>query len=555
MINPEKDFLDQAKITFFSYDQWREKFLNTVLWFMSALGIGLVVANVPSATSLELVIFVILAISLLAATMLPIPYTIKAGTMIAVGYFVGLYNVIGSGPWADGTVFFLAVSIFTSLLFDGRSDWYMFALNVLSLVVMSILDLTGVFHITQAGLPPAKFGLWLTYSADYIALAIASIWAINLLKAEFKTISEQFRSALFFVTKDRTELERRVDERTIGLVRKTDQLRAASYIAHQTAESQDMESIITNVVNLVTEQFGFYHTGLFLMNETGDEVVLQAASSEGGKLMLERGYSAKVDAHGSLVGMVAAQKKPRIALDVGADAVSFNNTDLPMTRSEVAIPLLVHNRVLGVLDIQSDQQQAFKVDDIDVLQTLTDQVAVAIENARLLDEAQSALLQIEALTTVRTREAWNQKIQKGNYTYTYTPLGLRAGKESEDGEKALNVPIVLKGQKIGTISLSRKGNNTSWTGLDQDLVNEVAYQTGLAIDNIRLVEDATQRAKQEQTVGELATRFSQSLDIDSLLQTAARELGQVTDVSEVSIFIGQIPEQATQKKRAKRTAS
>jgi GAF domain-containing protein len=552
MTNSKNNILDEANITVFNYDQWRGKFLGTVLWFMSALGIGLVIANIPSATPLELTIFVILAIALLAATMLPFPYAIKAGTLIAVGYFISLYNVINSGPWADATVFFLAITVFTSLLFDGKKDWYIFALNMFSLITMSILDVTGIFHITRSELPTADLGLWLTYCADYIALAVASIWAINLLKAEFKTISEQFRAALFFVTKDRTELERRVDERTVGLVKKTDQLRAASYIAHQTAELQDIGAIVANVVNLITEQFGFYHTGLFLMNETGDAVILHAASSEGGKQMVEQGYSAKVGAYGNLVGMVAAQKKTRIALDVGADAVSFNNPDLPLTRSEVAIPLLAHNRVLGVLDIQSDQQQAFKLEDIDVMQTLTDQVAVAIENARLLDESQSALLQLEALTTVRTREAWNQKIQEGNFTYTYTPLGMRAGKESEDADKALKVPIILKGQKIGSILLSRK-DNTPWSSLDQDLVTEVAYQTGLAVDNIRLVEDATQRAKQEQTVGELATRFSQSLDIDSLLQTAARELGRVSDVAEVSVFIGQIPEQIAQKKRVKRT--
>jgi GAF domain-containing protein len=551
MTNVEKTILDQAGTTVFNYDQWRGKFLNTVLWFMSVLGIGLVIANIPSATIPELSIFAILILALLTATLLPLRYSVKAGTLIAVGYFVGLYNLIVSGPWADATLFFLAITLFASLLFDERIDWYIFTINTLSMVIIVTLDITGIFHVAQTGLPQPSLGLWLTYSADYIALAIASIWAVNLLKTEFKTISEQFRSALFFVTKDRTELERRVEERTAGLVKKTDQLRAASYIAHQTAELQDMEAILNIVVNLITEQFGFYHTGMFLMNETGDEVILQAASSEGGKQMIQKGYALKVGAQG-IVGNVAIQKKSRIALDAGPDAVSFHYPELPMTRSEVAIPLITRNKVLGILDIQSDQQQAFRTEDIDVLQTLADQVAVAIENARLLDEAQSALMQIEALTTVRTREAWHQKTREGNFTYTYTPLGIRAGKESEYPAKTVKAPIILRGQKIGSISLSRK-DETPWTGSDQDLINEVAYQTGLAVDNIRLVEDATKRARQEQTVGELATRFSQSLDIDGLLQTAARELGQVTDVAEVSVYIGQIPEQAPQKKRTKRT--
>jgi len=249
---------------------------------------------------------------------------------------------------------------------------------------------------------------------------------------------------------------------------------------------------------------------------------------------------------------VVLQKKSRIALDIGSDAVFFNNPDLPMTRSEVALPLLIRNKVLGVLDIQSDQPQAFRMDDVDVLQTLADQVAVAIENARLLGEAQAALLQLEAVSTIRTRETWLQKLREQSRAFTYTPLGLRAEGYSENtDDNRLNAAISLRGQKIGSLSLARK-TNANWNKLDEELINEVAYQVGLAVDNLRLLEDAQQRARQEKTIGELTTRFSQSFDIDSLLQTAARELGQLPDVSEVSVFIGQLPEQAPQKQRAKR---
>jgi GAF domain-containing protein/HAMP domain-containing protein len=342
-------------------------------------------------------------------------------------------------------------------------------------------------------------------------------------------------------------LERSVSERTQSLTRKTDQLRAASFIARQTAEVQDLASILDTVVHLVTDQFGFYHAGIFLINESGDEAVLQAASSEGGKRMLERGHSLSVGTQG-IVGYAAAQKKPRIALDVGADAVFFNNPDLPMTRSEVALPLIVRGKVLGVLDIQSDQPQAFNPEDMDVLQTLADQVAVAIENARLLDESQTALMQLEAVTAVRTREAWSQKLQRQGLAYTYTPLGLRAEKVSTDDDKALKIPVTLRGQKIGEISLARR-DNTNWSRQDEDLINEVANQVGLAVENLRLLEDATQKARQEQTVGELAARFSQSMDIDSLLQTAARELGRVPEISEVSVFLGELPEQSPVKRR------
>ena len=371
--------------------------------------------------------------------------------------------------------------------------------------------------------------------------------ALRKLNLELKQREEQ-------LLEQQTNLEKHVEERTARLSQKTEQLRAASFVARQTAEVQDLESILNVVVQLITDKFGFYHTGIFLINESGTEAVLQSASSEGGRQMIQNGHMLSVGTQG-IVGFVAAQKKPRIALDVGADAVFFNNPYLPLTRSEVAIPLIIRSKVIGVLDIQSDKPQAFTVEDIDVLETLADQVAIAIENVRLLDESQAALLQLEALTAIRTREAWRQKLQEKEHFYTYTPLGLRAERPSQSDENAINIPIHLRGQRIGSISIARKGRSP-WGRLDEELIAEVATQVGLAVDNIRLLEEATQQARQEQTVGELASRFSQSLDIDSLLQTAARELGQLPEVAEVSVYINQADIEAqNQPARMKRRTS
>jgi GAF domain-containing protein len=356
------------------------------------------------------------------------------------------------------------------------------------------------------------------------------------LSLDFNQMSEKLSGLIY-------DLEQRVTERTESLTRKTDQLRAASQIARQTAEIQDLSNLLDLVAKLVTDRFGFYHSGIFLMSETGQEVILQAASSEGGKRMIEKGYALAVGKQG-IVGYVALQKKPRIAVDVGADAVFFNNPDLPMTRSELALPLLIRDRVLGVLDIQSDKPRAFNVDDIDVLQTLADQIAVAIENARLLDESQAALLQLEAVTGMRTREAWRHKLRGKDRAFTYTPLGMRTGNLSISAANTLTVPLLLRGQKIGEISIVRKGN-AMMNKNEAELIAEVANQAGQAIDNIRLLEEATQRANQEEILSRLAGKFSQSLDTDALLQTAAQELGQLTDVAEVSVFLKRQPAEPT----------
>lgn len=390
--------------------------------------------------------------------------------------------------------------------------------------------------------------LWMIYTAPIFLGFFASLAGRR--QDKVKDLIEQLRARESEMLLQQQELEKRVDERTSRLSRKTEQLRSASYIARQTAEIQDLSAILNNVANLVTDQFGFYHTGIFLINETGDQAILQAASSEGGRQMTENGHALAVGTQG-IVGYVAAHKKSRIALDVGADAVFFNNPYLPMTRSEAAIPLMIRNKVLGILDIQSDKPQAFSMEDLDVLETLADQVAIAIENARLLDESQAALMQLEALTTLRTRDAWSQKLSNRQRVFTYTPLGLRAEKPRQSASNSVEVPLNLRGQRIGKISIARRNNETI-NKLEEDLVTEVANQAGLAIDNIRLLEDATQRAKQEQIVGRLASRFSQSLNIDALLQTAARELGQLPDVAEVSVLIGNETSETSAKPKSRR---
>jgi transcriptional regulator with GAF, ATPase, and Fis domain len=271
---------------------------------------------------------------------------------------------------------------------------------------------------------------WLEWArAIAIFLVVASTAAVGLRTAVlgFLRTEGAAQQVLDTLLGERFALEQRIAERTAGLTFKTEQLRATSYIARQTAEVQDLDSLLTTVAKLVSDQFGFYHTGIFLLNEAGNQAVLQAASSEGGRHMIEQGYAQPLGIQ-SIVGSAVIDKKPRIALDIGEDPVFFNNPDLPMTRSEMALPLIVRNKVLGVMDLQSDRPEAFGSDDIDIFQTLADQIAIAIENARLMDATQAALVQLEALTRLRTHEAWSQKLNEGHRAFTYTPLGLRAEK-------------------------------------------------------------------------------------------------------------------------------
>ena len=342
--------------------------------------------------------------------------------------------------------------------------------------------------------------------------------------------------------KAQQELARMVDERTADLTHKTTQLQAAAQVAREASALQDVNVLLTRTVDLISDRFGFYHTGIFLLDEQREYAILQAASSEGGKRMLARGHRLEVGRQG-IVGAAASQNRPHISMDVGADKSYFKNPDLPMTQSEAAIPLTGRGKVIGVLDIQSTEPAAFTQSDIDIFQTLADQIGLAIQNARLVAESQEALQRLEAATAESMRSVWRERARGPKRAYRYTSAGLgpltRSTRQaSTDAESAqlLSIPITLRGQRIGAIGLHR-ASGSEWTESDRSLATEIADQVGLALENARLLDEAQRRATQEQALSELTARLSRSLDPEELLQTAIRELHQLPNVSEVSVYV------------------
>ncbi len=340
-------------------------------------------------------------------------------------------------------------------------------------------------------------------------------------------------------------LEQRIQQRTLELDKRSMQLEAASLIARTIAEIHGQKEILETIVQQITERFKFYHTGIFLVDINKEFVVLEAASSDGGKRMIERGHKLAIGRQG-IVGLAAYQKRPRIAQDVGSDAIFFNNPDLPETHSEMALPLLARNRLVGILDIQSKEHNAFSTEDVSTLQIMTDQIALAIENARLLNESRSAIDELQTITTENISGTWKERLGQYRKGYTYSSSGTLPIPQTNDEKKSqvhkpdnhtIKIPVALRGQRIGQLSLIRKSNESPWTEAEQEMADKIAIQVALAIENARLLEESQQRALREQTVNELSSRFSRSLDVDTLLQNAVHELHRIPQVSEVSIYI------------------
>ncbi|MBC7225976.1 MAG: GAF domain-containing protein [Thermoflexales bacterium] len=375
---------------------------------------------------------------------------------------------------------------------------------------------------------------------------------------EFRFLARTFNNMASELQGLYAGLERLVAQRTAELARRTAQLEAAAHVARKAAEIRDLDTLLNETVRLISDRFGFYHAGIFLVDEAGEYAVLRAASSEGGQRMLARGHRLAVGRVG-IVGYVAGTGKPRIALDVGADAVFFDNPDLPLTRSEMAVPLKVGDRVIGVLDVQSVEPEAFTEEDVSVLQTMADQIALAIENARLLEESRRALEELERLYGERAREAWRTVASSRPAAYRYTgadvePLPAPVPLAGEEDGRRLTVPIRLWGQAIGSILLQRREEQPPWSPEEQRLAEEIGEQIALALENARLLAETEERAARERMLAEMTARLTRSLDLDALLDTAVRELARLPEVAEVALYVGGADEMASpSRRRGRRT--
>ncbi len=171
---------------------------------------------------------------------------------------------------------------------------------------------------------------------------------------------------------------------------RTEQLRASADVGRAAVSVLDPDRLLHDVVNLITNRFGFYYAAVFLTDEKSRYAVLREATGEAGRILKERGHKLEVGGQ-SMVGFVTAQRRPRIALDVGEESARFANPLLPDTRSEIALPLVVGDRVLGALDVQSTQGAAFDEASAAVLQGMADQIAIALNNAALYAESQRSV--------------------------------------------------------------------------------------------------------------------------------------------------------------------
>ena len=505
------------------------------------------------------------------------------GTFIALLAITLISYVLGRSPYYHVGTYFFSYGItslaFLSLYFGIASsfDSAISSIAHISLIIASILLSLRGFSIlvllstiatftarsysqTPITTDDGFFRVAGVFMSIGIILIGANVFRTRLERDRLKQVQD-INSELEDIT---NRLEQRVEERTAELAsaniqtsQRATQLQTITELSENIAQLQELNDIFTSATNLISERFGFYHVGIFLVDQNHEYAILQAANSEGGKRLLDRRHRLKFGI--GVVGVAAQSGQPRIALDVGADAVFFDNPDLPSTRSEAALPLKARGETIGILDVQSTQAGAFTHEDLQVLTTLANQVSISLENARLLTETRSALAQIQEVYDEYTRAEWSRtvaNIERPGFRYRTgrveimdraleTPEVSAAVEKGEivadhpNGPKerhpTVAIPVKLRGEVIGVLQIESNDASREWEQDEVGLVAAVAERAAVAMENARLFQEARRRAAKEYAISEASARIGSALNIENILHVTAEELERVLGGSEIVI--------------------
>jgi len=427
------------------------------------------------------------------------------------------------------------------LIFAGLASLGALSLGILVLVLLTRRTLQPIQTLTRAAAEIAEGNM-----SSYANIEAGND-EIGVLINAFNRMAAQIRNSI-------VSLEQRVADRTYDLESQTLRFRVAAEIARDSTSARDLGDLLDRSAQLILDRFHYYHAGIFIVDKSNEFATLVASPTEAGRAMIANNYRVRVGDIGT-VGRVAATGDPRITLDTRFDAVLLTNPLLPDTRSEMVLPLKTENKVIGILDIQSDQLQAFRQDDIAIMQVIADQLATAIERTRLLQEVAQNLNELERAYGQYTREGWQKlrtsgRIRNKGYRFDNIRIepatqlsnigtealakGIVVNSNGSDSNHEIAIPIKLRGQTIGVVNAKLREGYSENSVSTLELAIE---RLSSALESARLYEEASIRADREQAISQITSAIGSSSEYETILRTTVREIGNLLNDTEVSIQI------------------
>lgn len=501
---------------------WRERWLRTILIAALVLTPLAVIPAILSNQALLLsVVFLIAYVALAILTLLPVRYEIRLGGLLAVVYLLGAVELLATGILGNAVFFFLGLVLLATMMLSPQAGALATLMSFVAMGIAAWLLQTGQMRLLSPAAMAAKPTDWISVGTTTFLFSSVIVLGFRQFERELGRAQERISHAVSQLAAERSSLEQRVESRTV-------QLRAINAVGMEASSILDPNELIARIVNIITDQLGHYYAAVFLLNPEGTEAYLQGATGEAGRLLKESKHHLHVDGK-SMVGSAVASGEAQVALDVEARLDRYRNPLLPYTLSEIALPLKVGGRVLGVLDVQSTRRGAFGPGDIETLQGMATQIGIAYQNAVQFQASQRNLQELETAQRQYIRQAWTALPASADLQY-------KVGDEDlPPDSQALEVPLTLRDEIIGQISLA---GADEWTADQRSFIESVATQAALALENARLVQATQTSARHEHILADITAKVWAATSIEGILQATVSELAQALGASEATIEFG-----------------
>lgn len=462
-------------------------------------------------------------------------YVQQAGLALVVILWLAVNGTAFYGAGVRDTSFIanFAVLLATGLLLGWKAAAALSGLTIAAGIGLAYAEVNGISPAVYSPNSPLIViqGLAVIFLifAVFIYLLISGLEnAIQTTQAGTRELEEANRelvSARGRIEENRNELLLANEQ----LKRRAERISTIANISKTLTLVQEIEQLLPSVVATISQRFGYYHVGIYLLDEPKQVANLRAASSEGGKRMVKRGHRVLAGSTG-IISFVMERGEARIALDEGVRPAKFENPDLPETRSQLVLPLKVKEIVIGALDIQSVQPNAFTEEDTSILSILADQAAIAIQNANSAEQALNALRNAEIASRQLSGKAWRgyaETLKVRGYRYDgVKPEPVKDAVRSSAAESSLSIPIRVRGHVIGRLKLSPPDGSRRWTEDEIAMAEATAERVALALEGARLLDDAQRKAARETFLSDISAKLGTSFQLDSILRDTVQELGE-----------------------------
>ena len=513
---------------------WQETVFNNIAKFIGIAGSAVYLIYVAlnyqkTSPALILVYTIAYLLVLGAAFVLRVPMMYRVIIFASMVLAIGISASLESAAVGDGRIWFI-LSAFFAVAFLGRRAGLFFVF-LISIIwgVLGYLFTSEI--IPQPEVAQYSFSIWGGTTVTLFAVALIIILTINALLVNLGQNIEK-SDALAQKSKEQA---RQVETQKIALERRANALEASARISRQIASITLHQDILNEAPKLFREEFSLNSVSIFLLN-TENMLRLTSCSGWNEQAKPTRDYVLSLDK--DIAGMAILNDRAYSDTDTEAKL----EVALPETQSYSVIPLRGRDKTLGVFILQSESPSAFGAERLSILQMLANHVAILLENADLLVQKERALEAERRAYGEIAQTDWKDFIRSQNYAgyrrdeKGLTPISPKRYLPEEKRVEAEQVPIRIRGKIIGHID-AHKAKNRAWTASEKELLHILASRLETAMDSARLYQDSQQRVERERIISETSAQIRESLDIESVLETAARELRNALDLSEAEIWI------------------